>query len=807
MKKALAAALIVVAAAGLAAALSSGASPRRDYAAFARDILPPGNFGGINFNKHSADQAVLYDALTPLADKVTARDVTTDFKAEPLWTGSERAVRTERPGRGVKILRDSFDVPHVFGNTEANVFYGTGYAAAEDRGVLMELARYPGRLACIDAPGFNAFAVALSGKQFQPSAQTEQFLAKELALLIGRAGRQELADIDAYVAGINAQRRGANLQITPWTRVDVVSITCLLGARFGAGGGDESRRAEFLTALQTKLGAAKGLSVFNDLREQNDPEAPTTIASAFPFGPQTAEAPGAGNAALADSSVSASATEPRPQMSNAILVSGRRSTTGHPIMVAGPQLGYFYPEFFWEVDMEGGGVSVRGGSLAGIPNVLIGRGPDYGWSFTSSNSDNIDTFAETLCGGDDHHYLVKGQCLAMMRFDAGSLLSGGTSTPVSFYETVHGPVLGYGTSNGARVALALARSTRGRELKAALDVYDLSTGRLRSPQQFVHDLERFEMSFNSFYVDSKHIAYVSSGRLPLRAAGVDPGLPTIGTGAYDWTGYLAPDAHPHAIDPPGGALVNWNNKPAPKFAAADDNFFYGPVQRVLLLKQNLKPGRSSVVDLVRTMNKSATQDLRAVEDWPVIATLLAKTAAPSPRASAMKSLVDAWVQRGASRIDANLDGKIDDPGAAILDAAWAKLADGVLVPVLGPLTDRLAALQARDDAPGPGGSAYEGGWYGYLSKDLRGVGGRSVTGAFSSRYCGAGDATVCAQALWAALDASGNELTAAQGGDPAAWRSDATGSRIQFAPGFLPVTMRWTNRPTYQQILSFDGHR
>ena len=49
-------------------------------------------------------------------------------------------------------------------------------------------------------------------------------------------------------------------------------------------------------------------------------------------------------------------------------------------MVAGPQLGYFYPEFFMEIDMEGGGVSVRGGSLAGIPNVLIGRGPDYGWS-------------------------------------------------------------------------------------------------------------------------------------------------------------------------------------------------------------------------------------------------------------------------------------------------------------------------------------------------------------------------------------------------------------------------------------------
>ena len=159
MRKALGAAVVLA----LAAALGAGAAPRHDYASVARDILPPGNFGGINFTSHSSDQAVLYDALTPLFDKVTAKDVTKDFKAEPLWSGREKAVRVEKPGRGVRILRDSFDVPHVFAKTETSVFYGTGYAAAEDRGVLMELARYPGRLACIDAPGFNAFAVALSG--------------------------------------------------------------------------------------------------------------------------------------------------------------------------------------------------------------------------------------------------------------------------------------------------------------------------------------------------------------------------------------------------------------------------------------------------------------------------------------------------------------------------------------------------------------------------------------------------------------------------------------------------------------------
>jgi acyl-homoserine lactone acylase PvdQ len=791
-------ALIALAVLALVGALSAGAAPRHDYALFARDILPPGNYGGANFTTHSTDQAVLYDALTPLFDKVTAKDVTKNFKAEPLWTGKEKAVRTERPGRGVTIKRDSFDVPHVFGKTETDVFYGTGWAVAEDRGLLMELARYPGRLACLDAPGFNAFSVALSGKQFKPSPQAEAFVAKQISWLTGAGakGKAELADIDAYLAGINAQRKASSLPFAPWTRVDVIATTCLLGARFGAGGGDETRRSEFFSALQGKLGAAKGLSVFNDLRQQNVP-APTTLTKAFPYGPQTAGAPRAGNAVVDNASVQPPA--PLTSMSNAILVSAKRSATGHPFMVAGPQLGYFYPEFFWEVDMEGGGVSVRGGSLSGIPNVLIGRGPDYGWSFTSSQSDNIDTFAETLCG-DDHHYLYKGSCTAMTHFDAGVLhdpLTG--DTPVSFWETVHGPVTGYGTAAGKRVALAQLRSTRGREIKAALDVYDLSTGRLKSAQQFAHDLSRFEMSFNGFYVDSKHIAYVSSGRLPIRAAGVDPGFPTVGTGAYDWTGFLAPAAHPQAIDPANGQLVNWNNKPAPGFAAADDNFAYGTIHRSLLLSGGLKAGKNTVVDVVNTMNKAATQDLRAVTVWPDINTKLALTSAPSQRDEQLRTIVNTWLQHGASRLDRNGDGKIDDPGAAILDQAWAKLADGVLSPVLGSLTDQLATLMGRDDAPNAQGSSYIDGWYGYVDKDLH--------GKFANSYCGGGDSIACSKNLWAALDAAGNELATSQGPDPAAWRSDATAERIHFAPGILPATMRWTNRPTYQQILSFDGHR
>jgi hypothetical protein len=49
--------------------------------------------------------------------------------------------------------------------------------------------------------------------------------------------------------------------------------------------------------------------------------------------------------------------------------------------------------------------------------------------------------------------------------------------------------------------------------------------------------------------------------------------------------------------------------------------------------------------------------------------------------------------------------------------------------------------------------------------------------------CRDGSLVTCANSLWAALDAAGNELQAVQGADPSAWRADAGAERIEFAPG------------------------
>ena len=115
----------------------------------------------------------------------------------------------------------------------------------------------------------------------------------------------------------------------------------------------------------------------------------------------------------------------------------------------------------------------------------------------------------------------------------------------------------------------------------------------------------------------------SSGRVPVRAAGVDLGLPTIGTGGYEWNGFYPAAQHPQAVNPSGDRILNWNNKPAAGWTAADDEWAYGSVHRGELLENAVaRQDTHSLGSLVAAMNRAATQDLRDAEVLPAIEAVL-----------------------------------------------------------------------------------------------------------------------------------------------------------------------------------------
>ena len=127
----------------------------------------------------------------------------------------------------------------------------------------------------------------------------------------------------------------------------------------------------------------------------------------------------------------------------------------------------------------------------------------------------------------------------------------GAGTDVIFKETVHGPVLGYATVDGERVALSSARSTRGREVVSAFGFADLNANTPTGPRSFFKAVSKIEFTFNWFYANEDDIAMFSSGRIPVRHRDVDLGLPTIGTGKYEWRGFLSASKHPQGTTPRG----------------------------------------------------------------------------------------------------------------------------------------------------------------------------------------------------------------------------------------------------------------
>jgi acyl-homoserine lactone acylase PvdQ len=805
----------------------------------ARYILPPGNYGGLPTTDESRDQLARYDALTPLRGAVTDADIEANFLPEDFApVGATREEPTGRPG--TRVLYDEFGVAHVWGRTRADLAFGAGWVTARDRGLLIQLGRGPARVAVADVPGINAFGLVTSGRSFVPSAATEQLVTDQVDLIVetyGTEGRQIIADAQAEADGVNAYWTANGITAPPATVNDVIATTAFIGSIFGAGGGAEATNAELLDKLQRRLGTARGYQAWDDAMLSDDPEAPTTTDRRFRYGvrtgggtegsvvvdegsivsldPRQPAAPGAAargpavdpasgtaatDAATTEPTFPAAGPVPTKQASNFLLVDPRRSASGNALAVMGPQLGYYYPEIVQQIHLSGPGIEAQGVAVPGAAMyLLIGRTKDYAWSLTSANHDVRDVFAEQLCNPDgtpparsSTHYLFQGACRPFETFDAG-LLDG---APLRYPVSVHGPVIGTATVGGVPVALSRQRSTFGRDGLNLAALKDMTEGRASTSRRFFRVANQFEFTFNWAYASRTETAFFSSGRLPERARGLDRRLPTLGTGAYEWRGFLDRSEHPHDAGGPGGLLLNWNNQAAPGFMHGDDAAF-GSVHRVELFDR--LPERVTLADDVSVMNRAATEDVRSPV-WPVVSRVLRGGPAPSALDAEVVAVLDDWVRRDAPRLDADLDGRYDDAGPVIMDALWRPLAEAVMRPVYGDLTDDLDRVRSL------GGLAGES----YVDKDLRTLlGDRDVRGRFELRYCGGGSLEACRASLWAVVHDVAADLVAAQGPDPRAWTS--TADRTGFTPGLIPDTIRTTNRPTFQQVIELQrprrGHR
>lgn len=865
------------------------------------NILPPGQQGTLNAldtlnaalgNRppNFDNQEAMYANLVHAVPGLTDAQLSAFFKDASFGVAPGDIASTYSPTAGVTVIRDkSFGVPHIFGQTRYATMFAQGYTGAEDRLFFMDALRHAGKARLSELLGPSPANQAMDRAQLMVAPYTDADLVKQVDAMAasGPEGKAVLDDFRAYSDGVNAYitkalldpvallpAEYAALQVlpAPWTPEDSVAVASYIGAQLGRGGGREVANLCGLDATAAELHSPTAArAVFADLKENNDPEAPTTSSHPNPYptglGPVDPASQAAldcaslapisgGNPSLADLlaaiqgilPTAAVATGPfgsfslafPANMSNALLVSGTRTKTGHPIAVMGPQTGYFAPQVLVEKDVHGPGIDARGIAFPGTDAyVEMGRGANFAWSATSAGADNVDEVVLKLCdpqGGrattGSLGALHNGVCEPLQSFQhvqiAKPTLAGlpaGPNPDLVLSWPVqrslrYGPIVARGRlTDGTPVAIATERSTYGDELGSAIGFRRLNDPAFMAAgyASFQRAVAGIDYTFNWFYIDARDIGYQQSCRCPQRAAGVDPDLPTWATGPWDWTGFIPRSANPSDLNPASGYLTSWNNKQAPGWTAADDKFAFGPVYRSVLLDRAItsafaaRPGGLDRADLVAAMEDAGTVDLRGATDLPLLLQALGSGPPPpgaDPRVTAMRDALVKWTNGGAHRRDLRNTGAYDDPvGPAIMDAWWPLAVHAIFDPTSGHAPDHLG-ITVNDPPQNHLGSAFDDGLYSQVDKDLRQVLGLPVAGAFSRTYCGGGDLSACRQALWQSLSAAAVGLQGEfRSADVAAWQRHPADDEIQFHTiGITGVPpMEWVNRPTFQQVVQLGG--
>jgi Penicillin amidase len=397
------------------------------------------------------------------------------------------------------------------------------------------------------------------------------------------------------------------------------------------------------------------------------------------------------------------------------------------------------------------------------------------------------------------------------------------SQALTAYRTVHGIVFARGKADGKKVAFVHDRSTYFHEADSVIGFAQLNEPAVvTGVKGFKKAVSNINFLFNWSYVDADHIAYALSGWMPQRARGTSPDFPILGTGQYDWQGYkpathtaewLPFAKHPQAVDP--AYLVSWNNKQAPEWAAADDKYDYGPVQRQQMIADHVRGDikgnkKATIAQLVQAMEESATEDLRGDKILP----LLFEGIGTPKSAKLRKALAElkTWRAHGSHRRDLARAGEDEETRAIeLMDAWWPKLLEAEFKPALGQKAyEQLEGMLETGSYTGgsPTEPSFDDGWWGYVSKDLRDVFGPTPQAPWSREYCGGGSKTKCRQVLEKSLTEALKVTPAALygGGDgvcatdpqPSCFDANRSTETAGIPLGAFP----FQNRPTFQQVVT-----
>ncbi len=586
----------------------------------------------------------------------------------------------------VRIIRDTYGTPHIYADNVYGLYYGYGYAIAQDRLFQMEMARRStqGLVAEVYGADFVDYDKNVRNL-YDPSSIRRQ---------LNGLSKKDKDIFDGYAAGFNAwlaEIRKQPNQLTPkqfidygftfsdWTGYDVAMIFIgTMNNRFGDFN-TELDNATIYNSLAEQHGTDKARKLFDLLIPRFTDNAPTTI----PLENWSRIAPDplaeiTNNVTPLAPIQMASISPVTTGMSNCYVIGKDKVAGANSILINGPQFGWFNPAYTYSVGMHGAGIDVVGNSPFGYPMIMFGHNKTISWGSTWGVSDIVDIYAEKLNPDNSNQYFYKGEYIDLIHRVEHIKVRNSETIEFDVYRSVHGPVIH--TDQDSGTVYAKHRVWDGGELDSLLSwIYatwadDFDLWKLQA--------EKSAINVNMYFADVKgNIGYFHGGQFPKRVKGHDNRLPVTGDGSMDWQGReLMELVNPHVKNPVTGFIANWNNKPAQ--GVMNPDFFFATwssADRVDFLNQALASKKQFTADEAwALLTTSSYADLIAPYLLPMIDSATAAT--KDPLLQEANNILQTW---NLQSVDLDANGYYDEAATVIFRAFVGVLVQKVLKDDLG----------------------------------------------------------------------------------------------------------------------------
>ena len=249
--------------------------------------------------------------------------------------------------------------------------------------------------------------------------------------------------------------------------------------------------------------------------------------------------------------------------SNGWAVSGQRTQSGGPMLMANPHLPWYGLALMCEAHLRSDeGLNFTGVTFYGSPMLTMGHNEHLGWTMMVNEPDIADVWRVVFDDPEEPlHYRYDGGHRLATEWEAviGLRTPGGIQQrKFRMRKTHHGPVVGKEDDQTYLVAQLAP-------LKYGLQVgQTLAMGKARNFEQFRVALSMQQLPFmNIVYADREgNIFYVYNGMIPRRDPNFDWSKPVDGSDPRtEWQGIHGFDELPQVLNPPSGFVQNCNSTP------------------------------------------------------------------------------------------------------------------------------------------------------------------------------------------------------------------------------------------------------